>query len=42
MDLARLFASYGSDKDRNGYASLYSALFAVIHKVPLQCCREHY
>lgn len=36
MDLARLFASYGSDKDRNGYASLYSALFAHLKEAPVQ------
>jgi hypothetical protein len=36
MDLARLFASYGSDKNRNGYSSLYSALFAHLKEAPVQ------
>ena len=36
MDLARLFASYGSDKDRNGYSSLYSALFSHLKEAHVQ------
>lgn len=28
MDLAQLFSHYGSDKDRNGYAQLYSVLLS--------------
>ena len=36
MDLARLFDSHGSDKDRNGYSSLYAALFAHLKEAPVQ------
>ena len=33
-DLAALFASHGSDKDRNGYSSLYNALFLPLKDSP--------
>ena len=34
-DLARLFSAHGSDKDSNGYSSLYSALFAHLREAPI-------
>ena len=34
-DLATLFASHGSDKDRNGYSSLYNALFLRLKNSPV-------
>ena len=34
-DLAALFASHGSDKDRNGYSSLYNALFSALKDSPV-------
>ena len=34
-DLASLFAFYGSDKDRNGYSSLYNALFLPLKDSPI-------
>ena len=34
-DLATLFASHGSDKDRNGYSSLYNALFLPLKDSPV-------
>ena len=34
-DLATLFASHGSDKDRNGYSSLYNALFLPLKESPV-------
>jgi hypothetical protein len=36
MDLAQLFASHGSDKDRNGYSSLYNALFLPLKEASVQ------
>ena len=35
-DLAGLFAFYGSDKDRNGYSSLYNALFLCMKDSPIR------
>ena len=35
VDLARLFSVYGSDKDTNGYSSLYAALFTPLKKAPI-------
>ena len=35
MDLGNLFAAYMSDKDRNGYSSLYSALFTHLRDAPI-------
>ena len=35
MDLATLFAAYMSDKDRNGYSSLYAALFLPLRQSPV-------
>jgi hypothetical protein len=34
-DLARLFSAHGSDKDSNGYSSLYSALFTHLREAPI-------
>ena len=34
-DLATLFSMYGSDKDRNGYSSLYNALFLHLRASPV-------
>lgn len=34
-DLATLFATHGSDKDRNGYSSLYNALFLALKQAPV-------
>jgi hypothetical protein len=34
-DLAQLFASHGSDKNRNGYSSLYNALFLPLKDAPI-------
>ena len=34
-DLAALFATHGSDKDRNGYSSLYTALFTHLKEAPI-------
>ena len=34
-DLATLFSMYGSDKDRNGYSSLYNALFLHLKASPV-------
>jgi hypothetical protein len=33
--LSSLFASHGSDKDRNGYSSLYNALFLPLKDAPV-------
>jgi hypothetical protein len=33
--LSSLFASHGSDKDRNGYSSLYNALFLPLKETPV-------
>ena len=33
--LSSLFASHGSDKDRNGYSSLYNALFLHLKDTPV-------
>jgi hypothetical protein len=35
MDLATLFKAYMSDKDRNGYSSLYTALFTHLRHDPI-------
>ena len=35
MDLARLFSCYGSDKDTNGYSSLYASLFTHLRDAPI-------
>jgi hypothetical protein len=34
-DLATLFSTNGSDKDRNGYSSLYTALFTHLKEAPI-------
>jgi hypothetical protein len=34
-DLAQLFSAHGSDKDRNGYSSLYAALFTHLKESPI-------
>jgi hypothetical protein len=34
-DLAQLFSAHGSDKDSNGYSSLYSALFTHLREAPI-------
>ena len=35
-DLAALFSAHGSDKDRNGYSSLYTSLFTPLKQAPIR------